>query len=104
MKGTTNMTDESKQEDNLSQNQQIHAALMHLAAPERTRMLSHLHGLREELKLIPLSDTDAVEVVGITQDLLKIWNDELDRILAAEKARDTYGRLSNWDNEGGRNG
>jgi hypothetical protein len=91
----------TKPENSLAENQQLTTQLVQLSEPELVRLLNRVKALRKELRRIRWSDGEPVEAVRATQGLLKIWNDELDRILAAKQATDTYDRLRNWDNEGG---
>ena len=95
------MTNESKRENHPANKRQVNSALVQLSEPELVRLLNRVKALQKELRRIRSSDGEPVDVVIATQDVLKIWKDELDRILAAKQAKDTYDRLRNWDNEGG---
>ena len=98
-----NMTNESKRENHPANERQVNSALVQLSEPELVRLLNRVKALQKEFRRIRSSDGDPVEAVIAIKGLLKVWNDELDRILAAKQAKDSLARLHNWDNEGGRN-
>jgi hypothetical protein len=88
----------------LVENQQLSAVLTQKSEADLKRLLNSIETLQIDLsRLVPLlSEAELVEVVTATQGLLKILNDEISVVFAVKQAKDSQGRLQNWDNEGGR--
>ena len=95
------MTHKSKSENNPVNHRQVYSVLAQLSEPELLRLLKSVKALRKELKLILPSDDEVNEAVIAPQNLLKIWSDELERIVTVKQAKEINRRLHNWDNEGG---
>jgi hypothetical protein len=68
---------------------------------ELIHLIKSVKALGKDLRLIFAADGEAAFAVKAGHDLLKSWNDVLDRILSAKQARETLAQLDEWTNEGG---
>jgi hypothetical protein len=95
------MTIEANQANSRTAKRQIHSVLVPLPEPQLTRLLKSVKLLRKDLRLISASASEPVAALKAAQDLLKVWSDELDHILAAKQAKDSHTQVRDWVNEGG---
>ncbi len=91
------MTSKSKPENH----RQVYSVLLELSEHKLIRLFKSVEVLREELQLIRSLNGEPVEAVIATQDVLKIWSDELNQILVVKQTKESNRPLRNWDNEGG---
>jgi hypothetical protein len=81
--------------------QHFDAVLTHLSEAELTQLLYHIEALRADFNRIAPLTAEPVATVTYTQRILKIWNDKVVSLLAAQQVKDSYNGLHTWDNEGG---
>lgn len=95
------MTNKSKTENSLAEDLQLSSALAQLSETELACLLDRVETLEADFQRVPLRKRESVEAVAVAQNLLKIWNTEVGRVLRDKQAADTYEQLHIWDNEGG---
>lgn len=97
----SNMTSHTRPNNPQANDLQFRAALVDMPEPDLMRLLRRAKALRQELRLIRVSNGEAVESVLSTRHVLRAWIGELEQVLIAKRAKDTAGWLRSWDNEGG---
>jgi hypothetical protein len=97
------MTNQSTDVTKHIENQRLSTVLAQMSEAELKQLLHSIEVLQSDLsRLTPLlNGTEPIEVVRATGDLLKVLNDEIDRIFVDNQMKDTRSRLQEWDNEGG---
>ena len=95
------MTAVAKPEQPLIANRHVSSIRAPLPEQELIRLLESVKALRKDLRLIFASNRETALAVKAGHDLLKSWNDVLDRILSARQTSDTCAQLDAWNNEGG---
>jgi hypothetical protein len=92
------MTHESRPE--LKQ-QSFDAVLTHLSESELAQLLRHIEVVRTDFNRIVPLNAKPLAIVTNTQRILKIWNDKVLSLLAAQQTKDSCSELHAWDNECG---
>ncbi len=95
------MTSDSRPNNPHVKDLQFRAALVDMPEPDLVRLLRRAKALRQELRLIRVSNGEAVASVLSTRHTLRLWIAELEQVLVAKRAKDTAGWLRSWDDEGG---
>jgi hypothetical protein len=95
------MINEAKAENYQRDVLQFNAALAQMSESELARLLDKVEALEEDFQHISLRDGELPEEAAASENLLKSWNREVDRIFLDKQATDAYEQLQNWDNEGG---
>lgn len=97
------MINKAKEVNKQAENRRLSAMLAQMSEAELNQLLHSIEVLQIELSRLTalLNGTEPIEVVTATGDLLKILNDEIERIFVDNQMKDTRSRLHEWDNEGG---
>jgi hypothetical protein len=98
-----NMNNESDEASTFVENQHLNAALGQMSEAELKRLLNSIEALQIELSgLIGLlNGVEPIEAVTVTQRLLNILSDKINRIFAVKSTTEDPGRLQNGDDAGG---
>ena len=75
--------------ENDFESKQFVDALAQMRELELARLLDMVESLAQDFRQNPLRDGESVMAVAAAQQFLKIWNDEVKRVLTMRRLKDT---------------